>query len=81
MTLRDDFEALQGSILHCNPLPSVDSMVNELKVEEIRLKTHISKGLLLTPTQTILAVPPNTSTDFQGKQRSRVAMDESSFCK
>ncbi|GKC03110.1 gag-pol polyprotein [Tanacetum coccineum] len=30
---------LRGSILHCEPLPSVDSVVSELLVEEIRLKS------------------------------------------
>jgi len=35
--LRNDFERLRGSILHCSPLPSVDSIINELLAEEIRL--------------------------------------------
>jgi hypothetical protein len=35
--LRNDFEGLRGSILHCSLLPSVDSVVNELLAEEIRL--------------------------------------------
>ncbi|KAG6494830.1 hypothetical protein ZIOFF_042592 [Zingiber officinale] len=39
MTLRDDFEGLRGTILHCSPLPSVDSVVHELLAEEIRLKS------------------------------------------
>ncbi|XP_045795561.1 uncharacterized protein LOC123890064 [Trifolium pratense] len=40
MALRDEFEALRGSILHRTPLPNVDSVVNELLAEEIRLKSH-----------------------------------------
>jgi hypothetical protein len=35
--LRNDFEGLRGSILYCSPLPSIDSVVNELLAEEIRL--------------------------------------------
>ncbi|KAI5422725.1 hypothetical protein KIW84_045951 [Lathyrus oleraceus] len=40
MALRDDFEGLRGTILHCVPLPIVDSIVNELLTEEIRLMSH-----------------------------------------
>lgn len=40
MMLRDDFEGLRGSVLHRNPIPSVDSVFNELLAEEIRLKSH-----------------------------------------
>ena len=43
MALRDDFEGLRGTILHRNPLPSVDSVVCELLAEEIRLKSHTEK--------------------------------------
>ena len=39
MALRDNFEGLRGSILHCSPLPSVDSVVHKLSTEEIRFKT------------------------------------------
>jgi hypothetical protein len=35
--LRSDFEGLKGSILHCSPLSSVDSIVSELLVEKICL--------------------------------------------
>ncbi|XP_062075565.1 uncharacterized protein LOC133779645 [Humulus lupulus] len=44
MALRDEFEGLRGKILHHNPLPSVDLVVNELLVEEIRLKSRVDKG-------------------------------------
>ncbi|XP_075473383.1 uncharacterized protein LOC142504394 [Primulina tabacum] len=33
MALRNDFEGLRGTILHRNPLPSVDSVVSELLAE------------------------------------------------
>lgn len=41
MALRDEFEGLRGSILHCTPFPSVYYVVNELS----------GKGLLPPPTQ------------------------------
>ena len=44
MALRSDFEGLRGSIMHRSPFPSIDSIVSELLVEEIRLKSHYEKG-------------------------------------
>ena len=41
MALHSDFEELHGTILHPNPLPSVDSMVSELLAKEIRLKSQV----------------------------------------
>ncbi|KAI5423187.1 hypothetical protein KIW84_046251 [Lathyrus oleraceus] len=59
MTFRDEFESLCGSILHRNPLHNVDSVVNELLAEEIRLKTHYNviqnKGILYTPPSVFAA--------------------------
>ncbi|XP_048232481.1 uncharacterized protein LOC125370585 [Ricinus communis] len=43
MALCDEFEGFRGSILHRHPLPSVDSVVSELLVEEIRLKFSVVK--------------------------------------
>ena len=40
MALRDDFEAIRGTILHQGMLPSIDSVVNELLEEEIRLREY-----------------------------------------
>ncbi|KAM1297870.1 hypothetical protein ACFX15_023985 [Malus domestica] len=40
MPLRDDFETLRSSILHRTPLPSVDSVLNELQAEEVRVQSH-----------------------------------------
>jgi len=37
IALHNDFEGLRGSILHRSPLPFVDSVVNELLAEEMRL--------------------------------------------
>ncbi|KAL2490868.1 Retrotran gag 3 domain-containing protein [Abeliophyllum distichum] len=39
MALRSSFEGLRGSILYRTPLPSVDSVVSELVIEETRLKS------------------------------------------
>ncbi|XP_062099980.1 uncharacterized protein LOC133805845 [Humulus lupulus] len=43
MALRDEFEGLRGTILHHSPLPLVDSVVNELLAEEMRLKSRVYK--------------------------------------
>jgi len=37
MALRSDLESLCGSILHRNPLPFIDDVVNELFAGDIRL--------------------------------------------
>lgn len=81
MALRDDFEALRGSILHRSPLPHVDFIVNELLAEEVRFKSHAGKGILPAPTQTVLAVPSKYPPNGQNRYRTRVAIDECSFCK
>jgi len=47
MALRSDFESLCGSILHCNPLPFIDDVVNELLVEEIRLASQPQANIVL----------------------------------
>lgn len=80
MAPRDDFEGLRGSILHRSPLPSVDSVVNELLAEEIRFKTAHGKGILPLPNHTVLAVPPKFQTNSQNKQHVKTAIDECSFC-
>jgi len=49
-TLRSDW-------LPCSPLPSVDSIVNELLAEEIRLQSYSEKGILSASNPSILAVP------------------------
>ena len=45
MALHNDFEGFRGSILDCSTLSSVDSVVSELLVEEICLKSHSKKGI------------------------------------
>lgn len=50
MALRDDFEAIRGRILHNTPLQTVDSVIDELLEEEIRLKSrshfHSENGIV-----------------------------------
>ena len=81
MTFRDDFESLCGSILHRNPLHNVDSVVNELLAEEIRLKTHYNviqnKGILYTPPSVFAA------SIHKWKYQGRIGLDinECDFCK
>ncbi|XP_031256344.1 uncharacterized protein LOC116114338 [Pistacia vera] len=67
MALRDELEGLRGTILHCRPLSSIDSVVSELLAEEIRLKTQTQKGILPTPIPSVLAVPSRPSSNYQSK--------------
>ena len=57
MALCDDYEGLCGLILHRSPLPSIDSVINELLTAEIRLKSQAAgKGILPTPNQFVFEV-------------------------
>ncbi|XP_019427158.1 PREDICTED: uncharacterized protein LOC109335479 [Lupinus angustifolius] len=51
MALRNDFEGLRGSILHRTPLPSVDSVVNELLAEEAQCPKLLKKEQPYQPPQ------------------------------
>ena len=81
MALRSDFEGLRGSILHCSPLPSVDSVVSELLAEEICLKSYSEKGILSTSNHFVLAVPSKPLSNNHNKPYTRVAFDKCSFYK
>ncbi|KAL2517153.1 putative aquaporin PIP1-4 [Abeliophyllum distichum] len=56
-----------------------DSVVNELLVEEVRLKSGVEKKILSTPTPFVLAVPPQPSSNNQNRPYTRPAFDECSF--
>jgi hypothetical protein len=77
--LRSDFEGLRGSILHRSPLPSVDSIVGELLVEEIRIQSYSEKGILSTLNPSVLAIPSKQFSNHQHKPYIRVGFDECSF--
>jgi hypothetical protein len=81
IAFRSDFEGLRGSILHHSPLPSVDSIVSELLVEEIRLQSYSEKGILSTLNPSVLAVPFKPFSNHKNKPYTRVGFDECSFCK
>ncbi|XP_062114577.1 uncharacterized protein LOC133825682 [Humulus lupulus] len=86
MALRDEFEGLRGTIMHRNPLPSVDSVVNELLVEEIRLKSRVDKGraekgILPSLNPSVFAVPHRPASNNQHKTQAKVGYDECSFYK
>lgn len=80
MALRTDFEGLRGTILHRSPLPSVDSVVSELLVEEIRLKSHVDKGIIPI-TSSVFAAPQRPQANHQSRSNSKVSQDECAFCK
>ena len=79
--LRSDFKGLRGSILHRSPLPSIDSIVNELLVEEICLQSYSKKGIISASNPYVLIVPSNPFSNHQNKPYIRVGFDECSFCK
>jgi len=79
--LRSDFKGLRGSILHCSPLSSVDSVVSELLAEEIHLQSYFEKRILSALNPSVLAVPSKSFSNYQNKPYTRVAFDECSFCK
>ncbi|GJY83696.1 hypothetical protein Tco_0497072 [Tanacetum coccineum] len=57
MALRHDFEGLRGSILHRNPLPSVDSIVSELLAEEIHLKSLDDQKIVTQQAESTFHLP------------------------
>ncbi|KAM2676691.1 hypothetical protein EV1_003337 [Malus domestica] len=69
MPLRDEFDTFRSFILHRTPLPSVDSVLNELQAKEVRVQSHRLSSSL-----------SNTST-FTAARSRKVAMDECSYCK
>lgn len=75
------FQNLCGRILHLSPLSYVDSAVNELLAEKIRLKSHFNmianKGILYIPLSIFDA--PIYKVKYQG--RIGLGNDECSFCK
>ncbi|KAJ9553465.1 hypothetical protein OSB04_017510 [Centaurea solstitialis] len=75
MALRSDFEGLRGTILHRTPLPTVDSVVQELIAEETRLKSYGDKDPKLSSTPAVFAVPQRS------QNKARAAPDECSYCK
>jgi hypothetical protein len=79
--LRSDFEGLRGSILHHSPLPSVDSVVNELLAEEIHLQSYSEKGIIFASNPYVLAIPSKPFSNHQNKPYTRVGFDECSLCK
>ena len=81
MALHSDFEGLRGSVLHCSPLLSVNSIVSKLLVEETRLKSHSEKGIIFTKNPSMLAITSKSSSNNKNRISTRVAFDECSFCK
>jgi hypothetical protein len=63
--LRSDFEGLKGSILHCSPFPSVDSVVSELLAEEIRLQSYSENRILSASNPSVLAVPSKSFSNIR----------------
>jgi hypothetical protein len=79
--LYSDFEVLRGSILHCSPLPFVNSIVIELLAEEICFQSYYEKEILSALNPFVIVVPSKPLFNHQNKPYTRVAFDECSFYK
>ena len=55
MSLYKDFEPIRGQLLNRSPAPSLDTAVNELVKEEVRLATLQAQSKL-----NVLAITPST---------------------
>jgi hypothetical protein len=60
MALRDDFEPIRVQLLHCFPLPTLDTAIFELVRAETRSQTMCSQ-----PSHIVLAAPTSGSSSFQ----------------
>lgn len=60
--------------MHCTPLPSVDSVVSRLVVEEIRLKSLVGEVSLPPSSTSVLVVPSQLSTQYQNKGYVRIVV-------
>ncbi|PWA75926.1 hypothetical protein CTI12_AA210260 [Artemisia annua] len=65
MALHHEFEGLRGSILHRDPLPSVDSLVSELLAEEIRLKSLDDQKIVAQQGSSVFAASQRSSNGIQ----------------
>jgi hypothetical protein len=79
-TLHSDFEGIKGLILHCSPLPSVNSVVSELLVEE-NLQSYSEKRILLASNPSILTILSKSFSNNQNKPYTKDAFNECSFYK
>jgi hypothetical protein len=79
--LRSGFEGLQGLILHCSLLPSVDSVVSELLAEEIRIQSYSKNEIVSTSNSFVLTVPSKSLSNNQNKPYTNIAFDECNFFK
>lgn len=69
----------KGLFLRRTPVPSADSVVEELLAEEVRFRSVPGKRLLPSPNQTFV-LPLNLKSSSQAKPRTKPVTDECSFC-
>lgn len=72
--------------MYRNPLPLVDSVVNELLTEELCLKSRVDKcsadrGILPSPTSSMFASFHSSPSTNKNRVQTKVCFDECSFCK
>ncbi|KAG9447258.1 hypothetical protein H6P81_013386 [Aristolochia fimbriata] len=62
MALRDDFEVVRSSMFYRSPLPSVETALSELLLEETQRQTRGLLGSSIPQTETVLAAAPRRSS-------------------
>lgn len=68
MILKD----LEGKNIQSNPLPTFNSMVNELLAEKFRLESRSGKGIHPNPNSSIFVVPPKPFFNSHNKSQTPV---------
>lgn len=79
MALRADFELTQASLLHRNPLPTLNAVVAELISEETRRSTM----QMQSPDMVVAAAPPSAPKFPHGRSTSQSSFKklQCNFCK
>jgi hypothetical protein len=76
MALRDDFESTRASLLHCQPLPTLDATVSELISEETRRST-----MKMLSSDMVLATASHGTSQSSTRHSSSHSTSKTDFCK
>ncbi|GJV49288.1 hypothetical protein Tco_1439500 [Tanacetum coccineum] len=78
MALCQYFEGLRGSIIHRDPLPSVDLVDSELRAKEIRLKSLDDQKIVTQQGSSVFAASRRFSNDIK---KPVIAIGECAYCR
>jgi hypothetical protein len=76
MALRDDFESTRASLLHCQPLPTLDATISELISEETRRST-----MKMQSSDMVLATASRGTSQSSTWHSSSQSTSKTGFCK